>query len=172
MSPTVNDLLDPWKAAGSNRLIRLEIGLDSFPRLTDLLLDSKGSIRAELEFSFNDARLPSVSGSLKGELTIQCQRCLEAMKIPVDQSLDLSFVRVGQGDQELSEHYDLYEVEDQALRPADMIEDELLLLIPQVPMHTNPECIIETEFGEQIEQQSEERENPFAVLASLKKTDA
>ena len=169
MSPSVNDFVDPWKAAGSSRLFSFDLKLDQFSRLQEILLDKSGSVTAELEFSFNDARLPMAVGRLKGELSVQCQRCLEAMKIPVDQPVSVTFVRSGNTDQDLFEQYDLYEVEDEVVRPVDIIEDELLLLIPQLPMHSDPVCIIETEFGDGQPRQEQERENPFAVLASLKK---
>lgn len=169
MSPTLKDSVDPWKAAGSNQLFRGELSLQVFPRLKEALLDDSGSITAEIEFGFNDARLPMLTGTISGSLTIECQRCLEAMNLPVKRDVKLAFTRLGNTDKDLFEQYDLHEVEDESVCLADIIEDELLLMIPQVPMHTDPECTIETEFGEVIKEQPQERENPFAALASLKK---
>ena len=79
----------------------------------------------------------------------------------------MAFIRAGAHVD--SEIYDLYEVEDEQVCLENVIEDELLLLLPQVPMHSNPVCVIETEFGDGVIKDTvEEKENPFAVLASLK----
>jgi len=172
MSPTLKDCIDPWKAAGSRQLVKGDLALELFSRLKEILLDDSSSVHAELEFEFNDAKLPQVTGHLTGRLTIQCQRCLESMELPVDRKIELAFVHLGTTDQDLFEIYDIHEVEDKSVCLVDVLEDELLLLIPQVPMHSDPECLIETEFGEIETEQPEERENPFAVLASLKKTDS
>ncbi len=171
MSPTLKDCIDPWKAASRNQLISGYVVLQQLPRLSTVLLEDQGKISVSLAFEKNHDRLPVMTGRITGSLQLTCNRCLQAMQLDVDQQLEVVFVHYGRASQDLHEQYDLYEVEDERVCLLDLIEDELFLQIPQVPKHDNPVCIVETEFGDaesaQVEQ--EEKENPFAVLASLKK---
>jgi len=171
MSLTLNDCIDPWKEAGRSTLVKGEISIKQLPRLAQVVLENDESISAQLSFEKNHLHLPTLTGEIAGLLTLTCNRCLQSMQLPVTHQFELVFSRRGLTTQEVLEQFDVHEVADERVCLSEIIEDELLLLIPQVPMHFDPVCIIETEFGEISDTQStqEERENPFAVLASLKK---
>ena len=57
---------------------------------------------------------------------------------------------------------------DGALRPAELVEDELILAVPVVPVAPGSEAL-----AQDWPASSEEREkaNPFAALAALRKGD-
>jgi uncharacterized protein len=51
-----------------------------------------------------------------------------------------------------------------------LIEDELILALPQIPMHDDDECFMHSsDMSVGVIPEAEERPNPFAVLKSLKK---
>ena len=53
----------------------------------------------------------------------------------------------------------------------EMIEDEFILSLPLVPMHTDEHCEVsesELVFGE-LPEELAKKPNPFAILANLKK---
>ena len=167
MSLTLKDCLNPWKAADGNIRVSGQLPVAGLDRLAGALLEINSDVDVNLEFKRTEEKLPILEGSLSGLLTLECQRCLEPMDLQVQSKFSMAFIRPGTTLD--SEIYDLYEVEDEQICLTNVIEDELLLLLPQVPMHSDPVCVIETEFGDGIiEDTAEEKENPFAVLASLK----
>ena len=173
MSLTLKDCVNPWKAADKNLLASVQFAVSELDRLNQVLLDSDTKVTVDMQFERDEERLPLLKGHLRCTLKLECQRCLQPMDLPLDHHFTMAFVHAGAPvdpeDTRFSELYDLYEVEDEKACLANVIEDELLLLLPQVPMHSAPECVIETEFGdEQPESVEAEKENPFAVLASLK----
>ena len=173
MSLTLKDCVNPWKAADNNLLVSEQLAVSALDRLQAVLLDSATEVAVNLQFERDEERLPLLKGHLHCTLKLECQRCLQPMDLPLDHHFTMAFVHAGAAvdpeDTRFSELYDLYEVEDEKVFLVNVIEDELLLLLPQVPMHSAPECVIKTEFGdEQSETVDSDKENPFAVLASLK----
>lgn len=173
MSLAVNDSVDPWKSASENLQISGVFPLTEFSRLSSALSDDQGEVTAGLTFDRNQDGRPVLKAELGGCLTVQCQRCLQDMSVTVEHAFQLIFVRPGRPNDEVHSLYDTIEVADGSdVNLSELIEDELLLLLPQVPMHDDPVCEIETEFGDEQSEHtgdvSAEKENPFAVLADLK----
>jgi uncharacterized protein len=170
MSLTLKNCVSPWKACDQQLVFSQEVKLSEFERLTNELLENQGVIMVDVAFGRNIDNLAVLTGKITGQLVIQCQRCLLPMELAVDFEMNLALVRaITDETHELDSIYDVFEIEDDQICLKDVIEDELFLQIPQVPMHTEPSCVIETEFGdESVEAAAEEKENPFAVLASLK----
>lgn len=102
------------------------------------------------------------------ELVLQCQRCLQPLAEHVDVDRHFRFV----GDEDTAAALD-DEIEDEvlalpkALNLRDLVEDEMLLGLPLVPRHDVCPETIPMQFGD-IEL-VEEKANPFAGLAALKK---
>ena len=173
MSLTLKDCVDPWKSADKALVISDNIPLKAMERLGSALSGTDGEITVDLHFDRDEEKQAFLSGSVKGTLQLVCQRCLQDMQLPVDSHFSIAFlkgeIRKDGADETLSERYDIFEVEEERVCLKDVIEDELLLLLPQVPMHTAPACEIETEFGDETDViEAQEKENPFAILATLK----
>jgi len=170
----VPDYLNPWRAAEQGRCLKGAIALASLPRLRDLLVDSDGTVRFELEFFRDHKGRPCVRGQVAAVLRLRCQRCLEPVSFEVDGPLLLGLVEGIDEAERLPEEYDPLMVEEERVRPAELVEDELILALPQVPMHGPAECV--KGVTEQIaadapkeESEDEQVDNPFQVLAELKK---
>lgn len=141
------------------------VDLAAMPRLAEALLDDTGQIAVELRFGTDDG-VRYVAGRIRGQLRLQCQRCLEPMDLAMDIDVRLGLVEGAQEAERLPEPYEPLVMDDHEIALTQVVEDELLLALPIVPMHTDPgECrLIETD-GAPVETA---RENPFAVLAELK----
>jgi uncharacterized protein len=100
-------------------------------------------------------------------LTLQCQRCLEPMSVPLNIERSILFVPGEAAAEQLDA-----ECEDDvlALTPAldlrELVEDELLLAQPLVPRHEVCPNALPLKDEADLTQ---ERPNPFAVLAELKR---
>lgn len=101
-----------------------------------------------------------------GKVMLECQRCLNPVSIDVN--ADRSFLFV-QGEEAAAQQD--AEREDDVLaltRTLDLralVEDELLLAMPLVPRHE----VCPVPLPKSQDETTEEKANPFAVLASLKR---
>ena len=102
------------------------------------------------------------------------------MTFPVDAPIALALLSTETGAARLEADLDPLVVEEDALRPRDLIEDELLLAIPVAPRHPDGECAapIGRWAGEGAAEaepvaapEPAARRSPFAALAELKSGD-
>lgn len=104
-------------------------------------------------------------------LPLQCQRCLGPMVQRIETEREFVFV----ADEAMAEAMD-DEVEEDVLvisRDFDalsLVEDELILALPLVPRHDVCSQNLPTQVVDVGFEAASERPNPFAALASIKKT--
>ena len=101
-------------------------------------------------------------------MCVDCQRCLEA--VPVDLGTDFAVVAVT-GEAEaarLGIRDDVLELDTGEPTLADVIEDELILALPQRPC-ARRKCEKAPPLA--YPPDTERRDNPFGALAALKKGD-
>lgn len=141
--------------------------LSSMKRLQDLLNDTDGEARYTIEFDQDALRVPYVELRIEAQLPLVCQRSLQRFLLPVSLVQRLGLVRDEADEAALPPDYEALLVpEDGMLHPADLVEDELVLAVPVVPV--NPESdAVERDWPAQEEELA--KANPFAALASLKK---
>jgi uncharacterized protein len=96
---------------------------------------------------------------------------MQSMLLPVQVSFCLSPVSGPVEAESLPDEYDPLMLEDALLHPIDLIEDELILAIPPAPRHPEVECAVKlADYQDEPEVETPGAEdNPFAVLASLKR---
>lgn len=165
--------LDPFRLAESGAKLSGSIPIRQLQRLRSLLTDDSGEIAVELDFDIDELGVPNVQGRITAQLSLSCQRCLESYVIPVDASISLAWVRSDQEADRLPLLYEPYLVETNPLILNDVIEDELLLALPQVPMHEMAKCPANKWIKQPApaDEDDTEKENPFSVLAKLKHKD-
>jgi uncharacterized protein len=164
--------LDPWRFADLRKEIGGELPLDAFSRLSACLLKPAGNVDFRLVFGRDQERRAILSGWIKAVLSLQCQRCLKEVNLPVDIRLSVVFVQGLDEAEMLPEDLDPCVVEDDQVALRDLLEDELLLALPQVAMHGPGSCQPPASgVTQEAPKQSsgQERENPFAVLSELKR---
>jgi uncharacterized protein len=112
---------------------------------------------------------PALAIAAQAEVTLECQRCLQPMHLPLRVERRIFFVE----GEEAAATLDLESDDDVLARvPAldlhELIEDELLLALPIVPRHDDCPEPLPRAFV-QKESAADPEENPFAVLAALKR---
>ncbi len=175
MSSRTPDFLDPWQFADLGKRISGTILLASFPRLSQALADTAGQAEYELKFTRDDKRRACISGVVTATLTLQCQRCLGALAWPVHAEINLIAVEGLEEAERLPETAEPLLLAEARVRVSDLLEDELLLSLPQVPKHGPGECATDNRKSDRLatgEEASEEAPNPFAKLAELKTTQS
>ncbi len=163
--------IDPIRMAETRRLLQGQLALAEMERLGGALLNNDGEVAVSLEFGTDSEGIRYMRGRIQAEVSLECQRCLEPMRYPIDSEFALAMVRSAPEAEALPSHYEPLLVEDEPLFLRDIIEDELLLALPIVPMHASEECRVDTSLGGAGETHSDkdaEKGNPFSVLANLK----
>ena len=181
MSAGLPETLDAWRALAAQRSFEGTVPLASMPRLRDALEqpeleESGGECRYALEFDRGVLDVPYVEVRAQAELPLICQRSLQRFLLPVRIVQRLALVTRDEQEAELPEEYEMLKPDaDGTIRPLELIEDELILAIPVVPVDPCsdpvdldwPHAPTERDAGE-MEQASPR--NPFAALAKLKQS--
>jgi uncharacterized protein len=180
------DLIDPRKAAAQASIFEGTLSLSRLPRLSALLLrEASGEVpdggvskndqaHYRLAFGRDQDGRSVVEGKVAAALPLRCQRCNEAYRLDVDAPIRLALVSGIDEANALPEHYDPLLLDDRLMRPAELIEDELILAVPPIPRHPDHQCapppVPAAVAGEDSGQGAApgEKTNPFAVLADLK----
>ena len=173
MSDRLPEYIDPWHFAEIGKELTGQVRLTNLSRLDGILLDDKGD--AEFLFSFHkgENRQIHITGYVKADLKLECQRCMQPVVISIASDMDVVVVEGYEEAKLLADEVEPLLVGEQRVRLNEIIEDELLLALPQVPMHPENMCKAEFENYEGSLQQvaaetEEDKPNPFAVLKDLK----
>jgi uncharacterized protein len=162
--------IDPFRLAEAGAQLSGHLPLRQFQRLRQVLADDTGELAVKLDFEMDELGVPVMVGHIQAVLLLKCQRCLEAFSFPIDIRIALAWVKTGQEADKLPLRYEPYIVEETPLQLNDVIEDELLLALPQIPMHPEADCPASKllKQRDKVTNESEPKDNPFAVLAKLK----
>ncbi|MFI3256305.1 MAG: YceD family protein [Psittacicella sp.] len=142
------------------------ISSSNFPRLIDTVLKINSDLSTSIEFSKDEVDNYIINLKIDADVTLMCQRCCEDY---------VYHIRIEQLYMGKRNNYNFIDPNYEEITPDEngdidilsLIEDELLLALPIIPMHLQNDCSIKDDtqsFG-----QIEEKENPFAILNKLKK---
>lgn len=167
--------IDPIRLAKAGQVLHGPLGISNFSRLKPDLASAKGNVEVHLNFDVNDAGVSYVKGTVTGELQLCCQRCLKALNWPLKVDIMLAFVENEVQMERLAGEFEAYLLPETAVKLSDIIEDEILLVLPQVLMHEAVTCraastLLQENTGNTREGQESltRQKNPFEVLAGLK----
>ncbi len=175
MSADVPDVLDAWRMVTARRGFEGRLPLSSMHRLREVLADDEGEatageVRFALEFDRDALQVPYVELRIDALLPLLCQRSLQRFLFPVNIVQRLGLIRdeADEADEAaLPPGYEpLLVPADGELRPAELVEDELILAVPLVPVSPGSESV---ERDWPIQADEEIRANPFSAVAALKK---
>ncbi|WP_447592732.1 YceD family protein [Aquipseudomonas campi] len=162
--------VDPRKLADRGVTLEGEMSLASFERLCEPLADNVGVVHAELAFERGERKAVTIHSQLRAEVKMICQRCLELVVLPIQSECHYAVVKEGAETQSLPSGYDMLEVGEDPLDLLALVEEELLLALPIVPMHAPEDCQQPVGLDEPEPSEDEvSRSNPFSVLAQLKR---
>lgn len=157
--------IDPVKLVEKNTQLQGILKISEMQRLSDLLVETSGSASIALLF-YQEGDVKTISGKVKTTLVVECQRCLKPLQLAIDKSFRLGVVSSDMQAKQLPKHYDPLLVTDETTRLNELIEDELILSVPDIPVHD--ECHYQQQFGQQETVEEERETNPFAILANIK----
>jgi uncharacterized protein len=133
MSREYPDWLDPRKAAEGRRTYSGTMQLDRMTRLRPLLAGGGGEARFAAGFAFDPQARVTISIEVDADLPLICQRTLEPYLEPVHRQTLLGVMESMAEESLMPENYEPVLVENGRLGLLELVEDELLLGMPQVP---------------------------------------
>jgi uncharacterized protein len=185
MSREFPDFIDPWRLADGGKAIGGTIPLARLKRLQPLLDSQEGEAVFKLQFAYDEQRRATVKVEVSAPLTLICQRSLEPFIQNVHQHSLLQIIADAGEQANLSDQEEFVLVEEGRLAVADLVEDELILAVPQVPRNPEFDEVLKEHDGTgdgtgdvEGEQQptrhsavenAEGRQRPFESLAELMK---
>lgn len=156
--------IEPVGLADTGRSFRGEVAVSALERLCPLLSDNDGVLKVRLAFRLDERRIRVLQGSIDGEIRLVCQRCLQSLAFPLQIEFSLGIVTDESEIDRLPEGYEPLLVSGDPLITAEVIEDEILLVIPAVPVHSDEQrCDMAYK-----NQPVTGKDNPFSVLEKLK----
>jgi uncharacterized protein len=156
--------IEPLGLSDAGRSFRGEVPVSKLSRLAPSLSSTDGVLKVEMRFCLDERRIRTLKGTIKGHLSLVCQRCLEALSFPLDLGFRLGIVTSEADIDRLPQGYEPLLVSGEPLQTVDVVEDEVLLAVPAFPMHEGAhKCAMNYENG-----RLPEKDNPFSILEKLK----
>ena len=161
------DRLDLIATAAAGRVLRGRMPVARLERVLPALTSEQGELQVELNLGKDPDGTCFLAGTIKGEIVLGCQRCMEDMVLPLDLGFRLGLLRDERAVNTLSDCYEPLVVTAEPANIADIIAAEVLLALPIVPLHQGSDSC-NAYMKSYKPPQGEQRDNPFAVLAGLK----
>ncbi len=176
MGNPLQDRRTPQDFAASGQVIEISEKIGNFERLAEIVEADLGALEpdrlprdwrdspvdGQLRFGFIDARggVPALEGQVVATINAVCQRCLEPFRLPLAVELRLLFgaeQSAGDGG------YEVWELKEDKLCPADLVEEVLIMAMPYSAMHDfDVHCVK----ADAVEDRAEKTVRPFADLKS------
>ena len=159
-------ILDPVRFTALGDVVEGRVPASGCDRLAELLYRPQGEIRYRVTGYRTPDGLPALALHLEGDLELVCQRCLGGLSFPLNVDSAIIMVRDAAALPDLEAEAEGVDVIVQPAKVAlvDLLEEEILLALPLVPVHAEGMCGA----GTGDTPQAMEQKRPFAALERLK----
>ena len=140
-----------------------QLEVKDMKRLAEIIQDDSGTIDYHLQLGRDEFEFPYIKGYFKTTLKLVCQRCLNPFDLRLRSEMSIGMALSEEEIERLPRHYEPLLLTTEQVSLLTLIEDEVLLSVPMVPVHEDDAC----QASGLIEGSKPERENPFAELKKL-----
>jgi uncharacterized protein len=147
--------------------VDFEIPLAELPALRSARAGVAGSVSGRAHFA-REQGVAVAELSLQGSATLECQRCLRPMELPLETVTRVALVASVAEAARLPADLEPVLAAEGRISIGQLVTEELLLSLPIVPLHQAEGECPSAEAG-RAEQRSSEVQRPFAHLAELLK---
>ncbi len=161
--------VDAYRFADNEIALQGTLKIRDMQRLVGYLATDAGDVKVDLAFGVDEQKIRFMRGKFEAHVTLKCQRCLEPFEYPITGRFMLGMVESEEEVDHLPKGYDSVLIREGMLIIPDVIEDELIVSLPLVPMHALVDCKVKLPLEINSEQHEEsEKENPFKVIELLR----
>lgn len=165
MSQAPADQVNAVELAGRAATLERKFRLGQLPRLVEAGALEGTRAQATLAFATFEGRV-TVEARVEGVLVLTCQRCLRPCECGVDESATLAMA--ASDDEELPGGYEPLLGDPERLSLGELVEEQMLLGMPLVPMHEDAGQCGAGAVGEVADgAETDEKQRPFANLREL-----
>jgi uncharacterized protein len=170
MSPPWSRPLDIDRLADGEADFDFVVPLAELPRLRSQLASVGGQGQGRVHFA-RESGFVVAELSLSGGATLVCQRCLDPMTVPVSSSARVALITAESDAGRVPEHLEPVLAAGGRITVGELVEEELLLALPIVPLHgESSDCAVrEAKRAESAPGPSQSTQKPFAQLDQLLK---
>ncbi|HET8940681.1 MAG TPA: YceD family protein [Rudaea sp.] len=167
MNAVLPESVDAWRMVQGRCAFQGSLPLAAMSRLRDSLAACDGDVIFDLEFGKDELGVAQLRVRAEAALPLVCQRTLETFALPVQIDTRLGLISREEDEATLPTDVEPLLIANGMLRLADVVEDELILALPVVPVKpgTTPTG---PAWSDEAQVQEAEVENPFAALAKIK----
>jgi uncharacterized protein len=157
------EYIEPFQMADKGHSLRGSLSYEGMTRLQEAIVKPCGEVELKLQFGIDQQGFRYLDGNVKSQLELVCQRCLQNFCFEIVSDFQLSPV---QDDGEAKALPAIYEplLATPRMLLRTIVEDELLLNLPIIPLHEASACEVKLAQSEGEAQ----KPSPFAKLAELK----
>ncbi len=174
MSLEYPDWISPGRAAEGKRIFSGTIPFSRMKRLAVLLADAQGEASFVAAFRSDQDKRVIIDLRVEASLPLVCQASLDVYNEQVNRRSDLAVIDHESEQAELPDFYEPVLTENGRLAIAGLVEEELLLGIPQIPRKPGTEKVEYSTGGplpESVGPPEGARQNPFAALQDMLERD-
>jgi uncharacterized protein len=158
--------IDPRKLAMQTSRLEGCVDASKLPRLAAAVDNISSEAMARLNFENERSHAALVDGDVNIKVEIQCQRCLDPVALELQTVFALQVISGEEYVDRVATSREPWIVEDRMANLHQMVEDELLLVLPAVNYHPVGTCTGDAFMSHR--EPDEVVESPFNVLKSFK----
>lgn len=158
--------IDPRKLAMQISRLEGRVDASKLPRLAAAVNSISGEATATLNFENERSRAALVDGEVNIKVEVECQRCLDPVAVELQAVFALQVVSGEEYVDRVATAREPWIAEDRMANLHQMLEDELLLVLPAVNYHPVGTCTGDTFMTHR--EPDEVVKSPFNVLKSFK----
>lgn len=144
--------------------IEFTIPLPELPRLAGYLALAEGRAQGTASF-VREQGLAVVDLEVEATVPLTCQRCLRPMSWPVASRVRIALVADADAAERVAPQFEAVIAPAGRITVGELVDEELLLDLPIVPLHADPKvCAVQL-----ADERDETTQQPFAGLAELLK---
>lgn len=167
MASDLPEHLDPIRFCDQKAALQGSIKLSKFNNLKPLLASDDEAVEVVLNFSRDSEKRAVIRTHYCGVLNLICQRCLQDYAKEFDIEAQLAVIETLEQAHDLPDELDPLLFQGELVSTKDMIEEELLLLIPMVPRCDRQGCKDQYPHEEVEMTPQEDTHRPFSGLDIL-----
>ena len=148
MRGSLPEFVDPFRLARQQASMNGAIPVAAMSRVAAIMRDDSGAVDVALRFRPSTSGVPRLDGSAHLLAFLVCQRCLEPLDLELVPELKVSFTGGDEasGRAELADGYEPLDCNG-PIRLTTIVEDEILLALPDFPTHLPGTCTPTGEIG-------------------------
>ena len=146
------------------------LSLANLDNLSGILNSGNGRLCVNLRFFHNNSGQRIITGKLRADIEVLCQRCLQPLELAIEDDISLAVIENESDAKYLEANYDPWLCKEPRLSLVDLVGEQLILALPIVSLHSDPNCLEKLEYDlSETENGSDlvDAQTPFEGLRSL-----